>query len=133
MTSENHSYLTSIAVGFAIAITCIALFLRLLARKIQKLPLGADDYVIIVGAVSLPVATNRRYLHVSHLSIDIYNWQRRCVHLLYVFTSLPGPRSLTASPANKYGNGRHLKTLNKDEIINYWKVYRAVTRLRDRL
>lgn len=133
MTPENHSYLTSIAVGFAIAITCIAIFLRLLARKVQKLPLGADDYVIIVGAVSLPVATNRRCSQADELSIDLYNWQRRCVHLLYVFTSLSGPRSLIVSPANKYGNGRHLKTLHKDEIINYWKVYRTVTRLTDHL
>ena len=51
MSSENNSYRTSIAIGFAIPITCIAVFLRLLARRVQKLAFGADDYVIIVGAV----------------------------------------------------------------------------------
>ncbi|KAL9117370.1 MAG: hypothetical protein Q9187_006091, partial [Circinaria calcarea] len=51
MDTENNSYLTAIAVGFAIPITVIAVVLRLLARKVQKLYLGADDYVIIVGAI----------------------------------------------------------------------------------
>ena len=49
----DHSYLVLIAVGFAIAITCTAITLRLIARRMQKVPLGADDYVIMVGAVSL--------------------------------------------------------------------------------
>ncbi|MCJ1404062.1 hypothetical protein MMC11_007287 [Xylographa trunciseda] len=50
-SSDNNSYRTAIAVGFAIPIACIAVFLRLLARRVQKLSLGADDYVILVGAV----------------------------------------------------------------------------------
>lgn len=37
-----------------IPITCIAVFLRLLTRRVQQLALGADEYVIMVGAVELP-------------------------------------------------------------------------------
>lgn len=50
---DDKSYLTSIAIGFSIAITVIAVSLRLLARKLHKIPIGADDYAIIVGAVDL--------------------------------------------------------------------------------
>ena len=52
MTGPDKSYLTTIAIVFAIAITCIAVILRLLARKLNKIPLGADDYCVLVGAVS---------------------------------------------------------------------------------
>lgn len=53
---EDKSYLVMIAVGCAVAITCVAVTLRLLARRLQKVPLGADDYVIMVGAVSLSLS-----------------------------------------------------------------------------
>lgn len=53
MADENRSYLTSIAIGFVIPITIIAVVLRLLARHVQKLTMGADEYVIIAGAVVL--------------------------------------------------------------------------------
>ncbi|KAL9045094.1 MAG: hypothetical protein Q9214_001820, partial [Letrouitia sp. 1 TL-2023] len=49
---EDKSYLVMIAVGCAVAITCLAVTLRLLARRLQKVPLGADDYVIMVGAAT---------------------------------------------------------------------------------
>ncbi|KAL9024379.1 MAG: hypothetical protein Q9196_006560 [Gyalolechia fulgens] len=48
---DDNSYRVMIAVGFAIGITCVAIALRLLARRIQKVPLGADDFVILAGAV----------------------------------------------------------------------------------
>ena len=48
---DDKSYLTKIAIGFSIAITCIAVALRVLARKLHKIAIGADDYAIIVGAV----------------------------------------------------------------------------------
>ena len=53
MSFENHSYRIQIAIGFAIPITCIAVFLRLLARHVQRLALGVDDYVIVLGAVGV--------------------------------------------------------------------------------
>ena len=52
MTGPDKSYLTTIAIVFAIAITCIAVILRRVARKLNKIPLGADDYCLFVGAVS---------------------------------------------------------------------------------
>ncbi|KAL9582654.1 MAG: hypothetical protein Q9212_003176 [Teloschistes hypoglaucus] len=48
---DNNSYRLYIAVGFAIGITCVSIVLRLLARRVQKVSLGADDYTIIVGAI----------------------------------------------------------------------------------
>lgn len=50
---DDNSYRVMIAVGFAIGITVIAIILRLLARKIQKAPLGADDFAVLAGAVGL--------------------------------------------------------------------------------
>lgn len=52
MNTDNRSYLTTIAISFAVTISCVAIFLRLLARKVQRLPILADDYTIIAGAVS---------------------------------------------------------------------------------
>ncbi|KAI4170321.1 MAG: hypothetical protein LQ343_005074 [Gyalolechia ehrenbergii] len=48
---DDNSSRVMIAVGFAIGITCVAIALRLLARRIQKVPLGADDFVILAGAI----------------------------------------------------------------------------------
>ncbi|KAL8682520.1 MAG: hypothetical protein Q9186_001467 [Xanthomendoza sp. 1 TL-2023] len=48
---DDHSGRVFVAVGFAIGITCVAIALRLLARKMQKVPLGADDFVILPGAI----------------------------------------------------------------------------------
>lgn len=67
MNTENTSYLTTIAVGFAIPITVIAVVLRLLARKVQKLYIGADDYVIIVGAVGPSAPHSRKHLNTDAL------------------------------------------------------------------
>ena len=54
---DNKSYLTSIAIGFAIALPCIGVGLRFLARINYNIPLGWDDYTMVVGAVrSLPGA-----------------------------------------------------------------------------
>ena len=50
--SDDKSYLTTIAIVFAVSITFIAISLRFLARKLHKIPLGADDYLMVVGAVS---------------------------------------------------------------------------------
>lgn len=50
---DDNSYRLMIAVGFAIGITVVAIILRLVARKIQKAPLFADDFVILAGAVGL--------------------------------------------------------------------------------
>lgn len=71
MSSENRSYLTSIAIGFAISITCIAIILRLLARKVQKLALGADDYVIIVGAVGFSIVVVKATTLLTVLSCSL--------------------------------------------------------------
>ena len=51
--SDDRSYLTTIAIAFAVSITCIAISLRFLAKKLHKIAFGADDYVMVVGAVSL--------------------------------------------------------------------------------
>lgn len=50
--SDDNSYLTTIAIVFAVSITFIAISLRFLARKLHSIPLGADDYLMVVGAVS---------------------------------------------------------------------------------
>lgn len=52
VSHDNNPYRVSTAIGFAIGITCIAVTLRLIARKMQKVPLGADDFAILAGAVS---------------------------------------------------------------------------------
>lgn len=52
----DHSYRVYVAVGFAIGITCVAIVLRLLARRVQKVPLGADDFAIMLGAVGSVVS-----------------------------------------------------------------------------
>lgn len=53
MTSiDDRSYLTTIAIAFAVSITCTALSLRFLAKKLQKITFGVDDYVMMMGAVS---------------------------------------------------------------------------------
>ena len=51
---EDHSYLTTIAIAFAIAICVISISLRILARKRHNIALGADDATIVVGAVQFP-------------------------------------------------------------------------------
>lgn len=51
--TDNISYRATIAIIFAVSITCIAVTLRFLARKLNKIALGADDYIMLVGAVSL--------------------------------------------------------------------------------
>lgn len=48
---DDNSYRVMVAVGFSIGITVIAIILRLLARKIQHVPLGADDFTVVAGAV----------------------------------------------------------------------------------
>lgn len=50
--TDDKSYQTTIAIIFAISLTCIAVSLRFLARKVNKIPFGADDYVMVVGGVS---------------------------------------------------------------------------------
>lgn len=50
---DDHSYLTTIAIGFGIALPVVAVVLRLYARKINNLRLGPDDYMIIVAAVCI--------------------------------------------------------------------------------
>ena len=50
--SDDKSYLTTIAIAFAVSITCIALSLRFLAKKFQNISVGLDDYFMVVGAVS---------------------------------------------------------------------------------
>lgn len=50
--TEDKSYLTTIAIIFALSLTCVAVTLRFIARKLNKIPFGADDYVMAVGAVS---------------------------------------------------------------------------------
>ncbi|KAI9694169.1 MAG: hypothetical protein M1822_003440 [Bathelium mastoideum] len=90
MGSQNHGYRTYIAVGFAIGITCIAIFLRLLARKVQKLALGWDDYTIFLGAI------------------------------LTILTAGLWARGV------QYGYGRHLLTLEPNEIVEYSKVNFAI-------
>ena len=52
MTGLDKSYLTTIAIGFAVAITCIVVILRLLAKKLNNIPLDADDHCLFVGAVN---------------------------------------------------------------------------------
>ena len=47
----DHSGLTKVAIAFGIALPVVAVILRLLARRITGLKLGADDYMIIVAAV----------------------------------------------------------------------------------
>ena len=47
----DHSGFTKVAIGFGIALPVVAVALRLLARRITGLKLGADDYMIIVAAV----------------------------------------------------------------------------------
>ena len=64
MGPDDHSHLIWVASGFAILITCVAILLRLLARKVQKLPLGADDHFILVGAVSQPRTITKRALFI---------------------------------------------------------------------
>ncbi|KAL8727030.1 MAG: hypothetical protein Q9166_006328 [cf. Caloplaca sp. 2 TL-2023] len=49
---DDHSHRVYIAVGFAIGITYGAILFRLLARRVQKVPSGADDFVIIPGAAT---------------------------------------------------------------------------------
>ena len=50
--SDDKSHLTTIAIVFAVTITCVAISLRFLARSIQKIPLGPDDLSMVIGAVS---------------------------------------------------------------------------------
>ncbi|KAI9710159.1 MAG: hypothetical protein M1820_002961 [Bogoriella megaspora] len=85
LKSQNNGYRTYIAVGFTIGITCIAIVLRLLARKVQKLALGWDDYTIILGAI------------LTIVTAGVWAW------------------------GVERGIGRHLFTLEPDEIIDYFK------------
>ncbi|KAI9686303.1 MAG: hypothetical protein M1820_010659 [Bogoriella megaspora] len=85
----NHGYRIEIAVGFSIAITCITIVLRLLARKMKRLQLGPDDYLIILGAI-FTIATA----------------------VLFV-------------PAVHNGAGRHLLTLEPNQIVSYFKIIYA--------
>ena len=50
--TDDKSYLTTIAVAFAVAITAVAVILRFWARSLHKVAIGADDYFIVVGAVT---------------------------------------------------------------------------------
>lgn len=50
--TDDKSYETSIAIAFAVSMTCLALGLRFVARKLNHIPLGADDYFMVVGGVS---------------------------------------------------------------------------------
>ena len=60
-SGPDKTYLTTIAIVFTIVITVVAVALRIIARRMKKIPLGADDYWIFVGAVSLlkPLTTDR--------------------------------------------------------------------------
>lgn len=49
--TDDKSYLTTIAVAFAVAMTAAAVILRFWARLLHKVAIGADDYFIVVGAV----------------------------------------------------------------------------------
>ena len=50
---DDKSYQTVIAIALSIGITIVAISLRLLARKFNRIPLGIDDYLILLGAVCL--------------------------------------------------------------------------------
>lgn len=50
MAGADKSYLTTIAIAFTVAITFIAVTLRLTARKLHRIPLGVDDYLLLLGA-----------------------------------------------------------------------------------
>ena len=49
--SDDRSYLTTTAIVIAVLITCVAIFLRFLARTVSKVSFGADDYTMGGGAV----------------------------------------------------------------------------------
>ena len=49
--TDDISYRTTVAIVFAVSITCIALVLRFLAKKLNRIPYGADDHVMVLGAV----------------------------------------------------------------------------------
>ncbi len=48
---DDNSYQTVIVIVLAMVLTNCAVLLRLLARKMMKLQLMADDYVTILAAV----------------------------------------------------------------------------------
>ena len=48
---DDKSYLTSVAIGFAIALPCIGVGLRFLARIHYQISLGWDDWTMVLGAV----------------------------------------------------------------------------------
>ncbi|KAA6410959.1 MAG: hypothetical protein FRX48_05270 [Lasallia pustulata] len=72
MNSDNKSYLTSIAISFTITRSCVAIRLRLLARKVQRLPLLADDYTIIAGAL-FTISNALPHIHANRNVIN--NWK----------------------------------------------------------
>ncbi|KAL9119624.1 MAG: hypothetical protein Q9187_003824 [Circinaria calcarea] len=73
---DDRSYLTVIAFAFCIAITVIAVSLRLLARKLHKIPLGPDDYFVALGA-TFYVAKQLYGLAVTTIKISVLLFYRR--------------------------------------------------------
>ena len=49
---QDQSHLIDIAIGLSIGITTVAMILHLVARTLQNVSVGADDYTISLGAVS---------------------------------------------------------------------------------
>ncbi|KAF2230137.1 hypothetical protein EV356DRAFT_520173 [Viridothelium virens] len=85
LSEQNNGYRTYVAVGFTIGITCVTILLRVLARKVKKLSLGADDYMIFIGA------------GFTIITAGFWIW------------------------GVQNGIGRHLITLESQQIINYFK------------
>ena len=75
--SDNKSHLTTIAIVFAVAITCVAISLRFLAKNLQKIPLGPDDLTMVIGAVSSKALPKEGALKLAAL----YNSQCTCLCL----------------------------------------------------
>lgn len=49
---DNVSYQTVIVLVISLVLVNVSVLLRLISRKLLRLPLKADDYIIILAAVS---------------------------------------------------------------------------------
>ena len=127
---DDKSYLTSIAIGFSIAITVVAVSLRLLARKLHKIPIGADDYAIIVGAVDLQRLETTK----DSLGTDVRRFSPSATPS-FSFSVSDNSNNIYRCPltdqlsANKYGHGRHYITIQPDDLTRYWTVSHLIVGL----
>lgn len=48
---QNHSSRTTVAVAFGIALPVVAVILRLVARRLRRIELWWDDYMILIAMV----------------------------------------------------------------------------------